>query len=162
MKVLPLWQPWATLVAIGAKRIETRHWPAGRHYPFGERIAIHATKGGMSKRDELALIEDPHFYAALRPLVDGGSPTNREIVEALPRGAIVATAVIDRSSQMSPASIEQLRNLHPAEHAFGHYEVGRYAWILRDVEALEHPVPFKARQGLSEIEDHLLRQGVLL
>ncbi len=43
MKALPLWQPWATLVALGAKRIETRSWPAPR-WVLGERIAIHATK----------------------------------------------------------------------------------------------------------------------
>lgn len=26
MKLLSLWEPWATLMAIGAKRIETRSW----------------------------------------------------------------------------------------------------------------------------------------
>ncbi|MFL5577327.1 MAG: ASCH domain-containing protein [Gemmatimonadaceae bacterium] len=41
MKALTLTQPWATLVAIGAKTIETRSWPT--HYR-GE-VAIHAAKG---------------------------------------------------------------------------------------------------------------------
>jgi hypothetical protein len=28
VKALSLWQPWASLIAVGGKRIETRHWPA--------------------------------------------------------------------------------------------------------------------------------------
>ena len=41
MKVLTLTQPWATLVAIGAKRIETRSWSTKYRGP----LAIHAAKG---------------------------------------------------------------------------------------------------------------------
>lgn len=40
MKALSLWQPWATLIAVGQKRIETRHWPTTYRGP----LAIHATK----------------------------------------------------------------------------------------------------------------------
>lgn len=28
MKALTLWQPWASLIAVGVKAIETRSWPA--------------------------------------------------------------------------------------------------------------------------------------
>jgi hypothetical protein len=41
MKALTLTQPWATLVAIGAKTIETRSWPTSYRGP----LAIHAAKG---------------------------------------------------------------------------------------------------------------------
>ena len=41
MKVLTLTQPWATLVAIGAKHIETRSWATSYRGP----LAIHAGKG---------------------------------------------------------------------------------------------------------------------
>jgi activating signal cointegrator 1 len=41
MKAITLTQPWATLVAIGAKRIETRSWPTNYRGP----LAIHAAKG---------------------------------------------------------------------------------------------------------------------
>jgi activating signal cointegrator 1 len=41
MKALSLWQPWATLVAIGAKRLETRgYWP----YAYRGDLAIHAAR----------------------------------------------------------------------------------------------------------------------
>ena len=40
MKALTLYQPWATLVAIGAKKIETRSWST----PYRGPLAIHAGK----------------------------------------------------------------------------------------------------------------------
>lgn len=42
MKAISLWQPWASLVAVGVKTIETRSWPAPKAL-IGERLAIHAT-----------------------------------------------------------------------------------------------------------------------
>lgn len=47
MKVITLIQPWATLVALGEKKIETRSWSTN----FRGRIAIHAGK----KIDNLAI-----------------------------------------------------------------------------------------------------------
>lgn len=38
MKAITLMQPWATLVAIGAKRLETRSWSTNYRGP----LAIHA------------------------------------------------------------------------------------------------------------------------
>lgn len=38
MKALTLWQPWASLVALGVKTIETRSWSTGYRGP----LAIHA------------------------------------------------------------------------------------------------------------------------
>ena len=42
MKAISLWQPWASLMADGRKKIEARHWhpPA---YLLGQELAIHAT-----------------------------------------------------------------------------------------------------------------------
>lgn len=34
LKALTLWQPWATLIAIGAKRIETRGWATSYRGPL--------------------------------------------------------------------------------------------------------------------------------
>lgn len=45
MKALSLWQPWASLIADGRKKIETRHWPMRYRGP----LAIHAAKGNLDK-----------------------------------------------------------------------------------------------------------------
>lgn len=41
MLALTIWQPWASLIAAGAKPFEWRSWPAHRGL-VGRRIAIHA------------------------------------------------------------------------------------------------------------------------
>lgn len=43
MKAISLWQPYASLIALGAKTIETRSWAPPAQY-LETRIAIHAAK----------------------------------------------------------------------------------------------------------------------
>lgn len=160
VNVLPLWQPWATLVALGAKRIETRHWPTPKRL-LGERIAIYATKGGISARDERELLDQVLFHDALRQLVPGadGAPTSKQIAGVLPRGALIATVIIERCSQISLDASIVLETSKPSEFAFGNYEAGRYAWVLKDVEPLAEPVVWrseeedgwKPRQGIFKV-----------
>src|SRR5690348_17556570 len=52
MKALTLTQPWASLVAIGAKRIETRSWSTSYRGP----LAIHAAKGFPKSAQEFTQV----------------------------------------------------------------------------------------------------------
>lgn len=49
VKAISLWQPWATLVAVGAKTIETRN----RRTSNSGRIAIHAAGRVSRELNEL-------------------------------------------------------------------------------------------------------------
>ncbi len=149
MKALPLWQPWASLVAIEAKRVETRHWPAP-HWLVGKRIAIHATKTA----EHLPIVGTSPFAERLIAALEAG--TLIEVDGKLPLGAVVCTAVLDRCSPMTWESIDALQRRNPHEHAFGCYEPGRFAWVLRDVERLAVPVPFRGSQGIFDVPDELL------
>jgi hypothetical protein len=147
MKALPLWQPWATLVAIGAKRVETRGYPPRRFgLVAGERIAIYATKGlgnprlgGLTEADLHALCSELVFHQALQN-ADLGDELGTVDPARLPRGMVVATCVIDRASEMTEESIAYLMGHNLEEHAFGFYAPGRWAWVLRDVEELDPPI----------------------
>lgn len=154
MKALPLWQPWASLVALGAKRVETRHWPAPTAL-IGQRIAIHATK----TMDHLAIGGTEPFRSAL-------IAEYPQMISGLPLGAIVATVVLARCGEITEATANELALRNPAEFAFGNYEPGRFAWVLQDVEQLAAPVPFTGRQGIFDVPDRLLQvnpaQGALL
>jgi len=145
VKALPLWQPWASLVAIGAKRVETRHWPAP-DWLIGQRIAIHATK----TKDHLWLLEEHPFDVYLR------TP------ELLPLGAVIATVVLDRCSEITEASAAELEERSAHEFAFGNYAPGRFAWVLRDVAPVAPPLAFRGSQGIFEVPDHLLGLGTLI
>ena len=76
MKAITLHQPWASLIAAGAKTTETRSWPAPKA-DWGSVIAIHA-----GKTEDLDFRHrDPDVVQVL-----GSEPT--------PKGAIVAIARI--------------------------------------------------------------------
>ena len=157
MKALPLWQPWASLVAVGAKRVETRAYPPTRlGLHVGQRIAIHATKawgspsdGGLTRAEFELLCASPRFRDALAA---GGidSPAG------LPLGAIVATARLARASQITAERAELLEREWPDEFAFGDYTTGRWAWVLSHVCVLAEPLPFRGSQGTFDVPDHLL------
>src|SRR5690242_7565318 len=88
MKALTLRQPWATLVALEAKRTETRSWRT----PYRGSLAIHAAKT-MTKAASSLCWEEP-FRTALEA---GGyraedGPTINPF--GLPLGAMIAIAVL--------------------------------------------------------------------
>ena len=61
MKAITLTQPWATLVAMGAKQVETRSWSTA----YRGQIAIHAAKGYPKEARELC--ETEPFKSILLP-----------------------------------------------------------------------------------------------
>lgn len=147
MKTLTLWQPWASLVAGGAKTIETRSWGTDYRGP----LAIHAA-AQIPRSAKLLL--DPgstaHRNRFLEGLDAGGYPNagwrcGRWLYVNLPLGCIVAICELWDCWQ-----IEVDPNPSDQERAFGNFTPGRYIWMLRDVERILPPVPAKGRQRLWE------------
>lgn len=145
MKTLTLTQPWATLVAVGAKSIETRSWDTRYRGP----LAIHAGKGlgpvgGMRGLRDLCCSEP--FFSVLK---SAGIDLDHVDVDVLPRGAIVAVCRLTAIYRITERGIEGFRPQPPAnELAFGDYTPGRYAWLLTDVMALPTPIPATGALGL--------------
>ena len=143
MKAITLHQPWASLIASGAKRIETRHWkPAA--WMIGKEIAIHAGKHKFGG----GLLEDEEFMAAVTKALGADWFTT------MPYGAVVATAVFDRAYFIDdpnaiPAFLKD-RNIPQTEIVFGDFRRGRYMWLLRNVKAVDPPIPATGAQGFWE------------
>lgn len=149
MKALSLWQPWASLIAIGAKRIETRHWATNYRGP----LAIHAAKRPV---DEETLI-DVDLMSAF-PTYPRHARTIAALRawarETLPLGAILATANLyicglivgpggpARRGQFDPLALSRRESIS------GNFEPGRYGWGLEKVEMLPAPIPARGAQGL--------------
>jgi len=135
MKAITLWQPWASLIAIGAKRIETRNWATRYRGP----LAIHASKR-VPWDIEAFYAEEPLPYA----LIDAGYETFAD----LPFGVVLATC---RLVDVLPTTDEFLTNvLLTPEWNYGDYSPGRFAWLLDDITRLDPPVTASGRQGLWE------------
>lgn len=142
MKCVPLHEPWASLVAKGAKRVETRHWPTPQTI-LGRRVGVHAC-ATMEHRDLVRAAPFSRYF--------GGEGELRY-------GYILCTVVIERCVLMTERNIEKVREEQPEEYAFGLWEPGRYAWILRELEPLAKPVrrlsDWKG-QGIFEVPDEAL------
>lgn len=140
MRALSIQQPWASLIIIGAKRIETRSWPCPPHL-LGETIAIHASQRFPMDAQYLCLTQP--FLKAL----DAAGHAEPELT--LPRGAVLGTARIVACVRTEELlDIARARPLSEQERAFGDYRPGRWGWILGDVKRFETPVPAKGALGL--------------
>jgi len=149
VRAITIWQPWASLLACGRKRFETRSWTTSYRGP----IAIHAAKKNIF--DALTLISVP-VALEMKRLVGAEW-------RDLPTGAVIATAelvdvwYIDRNPgcDLNPGAhkvdAENKRGdcIIPSELelALGDWTPGRYAWELSGVKMID-PVPAKGQQGL--------------
>lgn len=166
MKAITLTQPWATLIAIGAKKIETRSWGTSYRGP----LAIHAAKGlgpgGINAYLERCTASEP-IYAALNDAGLVPFTWDADALLALPRGAIVAVCTLadcrptdEREAQYKggwfksmSATTTRFWELTDQERAFGNYTPRRLAWLLADVRALPEPIPARGALGLWEYEE---------
>ena len=153
MKAITIYQPWASLIAIGAKRYETRVRATNYRGP----IAIHA-----GAKHVLDAIEGVSNEALLK--IEEAFPDNPELIK-LPYGAVIAVAELVEcwhlEEHWTPG--QNGRDLYLVnsqgdkrswaqnclkEIAFGDYTPGRYAWELANVKPLDKPIPAKGRQDL--------------
>lgn len=170
MKALTLHQPWASLIAVGLKTIETRSWSTKYRGP----LAIHAGKRNM---DMEGLKLWWHNQDALAPQMDAAS------WQTLPFGKVVATCQltdvvamvssgeegairtldVDPNGQLwvvepewfTPGDVDEKEPIALAcevtdQRPYGDFAPGRFAWLLADIVPLRRPIPATGRQQLWE------------
>ncbi len=162
MKALSLWQPYASLIAVGAKPFETRDWAPPWHL-IGQRIAVHAAKRRPSSLSAMALYN----------LGVADALGRADWLAGLPYGTVVCTAVLRGAYRTAswphhagaPVAVDACRSFPTPPRTtiptdtWGDYSPGRWCWHLVDVHPLDPPVPLKGRQGLFAIEDSLLPEA---
>lgn len=132
-RALSMWQPWASLVAKGIKKIETR----SRRTKHSGVTLIHAAKHWTRAEAE----------ALQRFREDWPEVCRRLSADRLPLGAIVAVAWLDDCVEMTDEWIREVRRRAPMEYRMGAYLRGRFGLELLDVVELVTPIPFKGNQG---------------
>jgi hypothetical protein len=147
MKALSLIEPWASLVAWGYKKIETRSWGTGHRGV----IAIHASKSKEVVKD----FEEVEFLFGEAGL---GIPDFwPKRAEGYPLGKIVAVVNLFHCQRMTPELIAaQTRQ----EIGFGAWTPGRYAFSLGEARKIETPIPCRGALGLWEVPAELEAQAV--
>jgi len=129
MKAISLWEPWATLIAIRAKRFETRSWSTD----YRGVLAIHAAKRFTRDQRDYCLREP--FRTALARV---GIMHWNKLVPTL--GHVLAIGVLADCQQVGRdiVSLEEYTN---EDLAFGDWSDGRSVWTLKDVARLTLAVP---------------------
>ncbi|MDE2097934.1 MAG: ASCH domain-containing protein [Patescibacteria group bacterium] len=145
MKAITLTQPWATLVAIGAKHYETRSWSTNYRGP----LAIHAAKG-FPKWAQDAMDHRP-FYEVLHEQFQGYERGHVDEARGHVLAIVNVTAYIPTSARASASTLANL-GLTDRELAFGDYSPGHFAWRLENVRRLPEPIPAKGALGLWQWE----------
>jgi len=127
LTAITLHQPWASLVAKGWKQYETRDWPTNHR----GLIVIHAGRKPKGKQE---LREHDKVVASFKDLLN----------EDCPYSAVVAIAQLTDVILMTDEFIGQQTE---TELRCGNWAVGRYAFKLENVRAIE-PIPAVGKQGL--------------
>lgn len=152
MKVLSLLQPWASLVVLGHKEIETRSWNTKYRGP----LLIHASAGIGKVQRQMFL--DGLVKQCLREyatLNDRVSTT-----WSVPRGAIIGQVNLDGALQSECFFTKDHYKdfgceISEQEKAFGDYSPGRYGWLLSNPVQFPEPIPAKGSLGLWEYNDSI-------
>lgn len=161
MKALSLWQPWATLIALREKRIETRGWSTN----YRGELAIHAAQRWTA--DTRATLDEVPFRERLA--YHGITPGN-VVHDNMPRGAVVAVADLVDVISTERLILEGWLSEHcsvftPArcEEFFGNYGPGRFGFLLENVRPVYPSVLVRGRQGLFDLskdEEFRVRENV--
>lgn len=172
MKAITLTQPYATLVSLGMKKIETRSWSTNYRGP----LAIHAAKGlgpVGGKRGLKALCATEPFSAVLTPSLEQWWNSRHSLADMavrpfMPYGAIVAVCDLIGCEGTDPAAWPDSGRflfgnrsnpdyqfildwpIKEPERSFGDYSPGRYMWFLTNIRTLPEPIPCKGALGLWE------------
>ena len=126
MRVLTLKEPFATLISVGIKKTETRSWRTN----YRGEIYIHA---GIKKpnydykTEDFKKIADKYNYDKL--------------------GYIICKCKLVDCIEMTEEYINEMKKNNYIDYICGEYKIGRFAWILEDVEIIG-PILAKGRLGI--------------
>lgn len=149
-RAISLHQPWASLVALGIKKYETRSWST----EYRGKLLICSTKERykpdtdlIDKIFDLAEVE----YFDRRRLDFLGK--NTKYIEYIPLGRVVCVVdLVDCfriGSQLIATELEQL---------CGNWKDGGFAWKLDNFRALPRPIPIRGKQGLWTPDNSIIQE----
>lgn len=152
MKVISLLQPWASLVAIGAKQIETRSWNTKYRGP----LLIHASKKYTGLQKSLTIDFNTNHGANLG--ITEGLPLGQiigsiNLVETFPTEKVFTGAGgigFKTNYKVMVGDDFRMMNISIKEHAFGDYSLGRYGWMFSDPVQFVTGIPINGKLGIWE------------
>lgn len=149
MKALTIWQPWASLIMVGAKPYEFRRWDYRTRDRSleGSRIVIHAGARKVQPHEVQRLLLD--LWAG-EPTGLDREPARQLLIKIgfkpgdggpmLPRAHGLGTAILGKPRKSSEIFGRGRGDSDRIDHTI-------WAWPLSDIEPFEPPVPMRGMQG---------------
>ena len=109
VKVLSIREPYASLIKLKIKTIETRSFKTN----YRGELYIHASLSKSNVGDELSKLVMPMY------------------------GKIICKCKLVDCVLMTENYVKEIKEKMPMEYKCGLYEAGRYAWILESVEEID-------------------------
>ena len=147
MYAITLHQPWASLITLGIKTVETRSWPAPERL-VGQTIAVHAgkrvvRKPGVAVENEMWA----HLGEDWRKVIPVGAVLATVTLAGMARvkhvNPTTGHAVHDRSTEVGCAVGLGQTRIDP----WGDFSPDRWLCLLADVRALPDPAPAIGHQS---------------
>jgi hypothetical protein len=145
MKALTIFQPWASLIMIGAKPVEFRRWDyrTRERALEGQRIVIHASARPI-KPAEIADLINRCKANDTSLIADKALPLLLRIMDAHKcRGVVNLSAALGTAILGKPRQVDRLFQTPDSDRIDEHM----WAWPLGDVRAFVAPIPMNGAQG---------------
>lgn len=145
---ITIWQPWATLIAEGAKPFEFRSWPAPQRY-WNHRVAIHAGARPVRPAEVRELLVKLQSESAretgVHPAI--AIPILERALQApkgMPLSSVLCTASLGRpirNAELSRAlGVPTVNDSDRGEHS-------NWGWPLTAIRRVEPYAPARGSQG---------------
>lgn len=125
MKVLSIKEPFATLIANGKKKIETRSWKTN----YRGEMFIHASGKTLAKE----ILSNDYIKNIIKNM-------------SMNYGNIICRCNLVDCIYVDEKCLKEIKQ-NSNEYLLGDYKIGRYAWIIKDV-TLIHPIPAKGQLNI--------------
>lgn len=175
MKALTIWQPWASLLACGAKQYETRSWATSYRGPIAIHAAAIKVPQALKKFFPQWELDGHSDYLNRMKFLDTmaksfGVDITEEFMDALnelPTGSVIATAnlvgchgigtietkgICTEFGYLGGRNVATWYPITEKERLLGDWSLGRYAWEFTDMKQIV-PIPAKGKQGLWNWEE---------
>lgn len=119
VKVLSIREPYASLIKMKIKTIETRSFKTN----YRGELYIHASLSKSNVDDELSKLVMPMY------------------------GKIICKCKLVDCVLMTENYVKEIKEKMPMEYKCGLYEAGRYAWVLESVEEID-AIEAKGKLGI--------------
>lgn len=143
IRVITLWQPWASAMAFALKKNETRHWSTDYRGP----LAIHAaqTRDHIQFWHKQLLPNDATEAHAWRKIYERFEAAGITRADQFPLGQIIA--VTNLRDVQTTEDAETTLDVDGIERALGNYGPRRFAWMTEEPVALLKPIKERGRQN---------------